>query len=164
LVLRNSFLVIEKKWQEKIVKLGVTIEAFFQPAEALLNKIVERDTKHKVRLNGAFEANEQFYEQLKKQSAAIDATLVQHIDALKARAIHRLQELEKKMLRAEKRKFSDQQRQIQAIRERLFPNNGLQERVDNFMPYYAKWGKGFIQKVLDHSLSLEHEFVVLQEA
>lgn len=163
LLLRNSFLLVEKKWQEKIAKLDVDIEDFFQPAEALLNKIVERETQHKVRLNGVFEETEKFYEQLKKQVSPIDISLVQHIDALKTRSINRLHELEKKMLRAEKRKFSDQQRQIMAIREKLFPANGLQERVDNFMSYYAKWGEDFFNRLFEYSLCLEQEFVVISE-
>ena len=67
------------------------------------------------------------------------------------------------MLRAEKRKFTDQQRQIHTIKENLFPKSGLQERIDNFMYYYAKWGEDFIKKVYQHSLSLEEEFVILTE-
>jgi len=47
--------------------------------------------------------------------------LTQHVDALKLKTLYRLQELEKKMLRAEKRKFIDQQRQINAIKTHLFP-------------------------------------------
>jgi len=39
LVLRNSFLVVEKKWQERIAKLGFTIEDFFLTQEELLNRI-----------------------------------------------------------------------------------------------------------------------------
>ena len=67
------------------------------------------------------------------------------------------------MLRAEKRKFSDQQRQIHTVKEKLFPESGLQERYDNFMPYYAKWGKNFISKLYENSLGLESEFVILSE-
>ena len=66
------------------------------------------------------------------------------------------------MLRAEKRKFADQQRQIQAIKEKLFPKNSLQERIDNFSYYYAKWGKASILQLYDQSLAQEQEFVVLQ--
>ena len=29
------------------------------------------------------------------------------------------------------------------------------------MPFYAKWGKGFIKAVYEESLGLEQEFVVL---
>ena len=80
-----------------------------------------------------------------------------------AKTVYRLQELEKKMLRAEKRKFIDQQRQIHAIKENLFPGNGLQERKENLSYYYAKWGKDFLNILHNSSLSLEQEFVILLE-
>jgi bacillithiol synthase len=53
------------------------------------------------------------------------------------------------MLRSEKRKFADQRRQIQQIKSALFPDNSLQERVENFSGYYAKWGKDFIDALYE---------------
>lgn len=163
LLLRNSFLIVEKKWQEKISKLGFTVEDLFLPEEELVKQLVQKESKLKVKLNGTFTETEQFYETVKKHATAVDSTLSQHVDALKAQSLHRLHELEKKMLRAEKRKFADEQRQIHTIKEKLFPANGLQERYDNFMPYYAKWGKEFISKLYEHSLGLEEEFVLFSE-
>ena len=163
LVLRNSFLIVEKTWQEKIAKLGFNIEDLFLPERELLNKLVARESNNEIKLNGLLTQAEQMYEILKKQAGAVDVTLARHVDALKVKAVHHLQELEKKMLRAEKRKFSDQQRQIQAIKSKLFPDSGLQERYDNALYYYAKWRKQFIQKLYEHSLSLEQEFVILSE-
>ena len=128
----------------------------------MINKLVARETDKKVLLNGTLSATEQLYEDIKKQAISIDATLEKHVDSLKATTLHRLRELEKKMLRAEKRKFSDQQRQIQTIKEKLFPENGLQERYDNMLYYYAKWGKALILQLYDQSLALEQEFVVFQ--
>jgi bacillithiol biosynthesis cysteine-adding enzyme BshC len=163
LLLRNSFLIVEKKWKEKISKLGFDAEDFFKPEQELVNYLVARETKNSIKLNGNFTDAEKLYESLKKQVVTIDATLGQHVDALKTQSLYRLRELEKKMLRAEKRKFTDQQRQIHTVKEKLFPKNGLQERVDNIMYYYAKWGKDFIHQVYQHSLSLEEEFVVITE-
>jgi bacillithiol biosynthesis cysteine-adding enzyme BshC len=163
LLLRNSFLVVEKKWQEKLNKLGFTAEDFFLPEQELMNKLVARETKNEIKLNGNFTEAEQLYESLKKQVVTIDTTLAQHVEALKTQSIYRLRELEKKMLRAEKRKFTDQQRQIHTFKEGLFPKNGLQERIENFMYYYARWGRSFIQQLCQHSLSLEQEFVILFE-
>jgi bacillithiol synthase len=163
LLLRNSFLVVEKKWNEKISKLGFSAEDFFLPEQELMNRLVARESSNDIKLNGNFTSAEKLYDSLKKQAVAVDSTLAQHVDALKSQSIYRLQELEKKMIRAEKRKFSDQQRQIHAIKEKLFPGNGLQERIDNVMYYYAKWGKDFIQRIYEHSLSVEEEFVVLNE-
>jgi len=163
LLLRNSFLVVEKKWQEKISKLGFTIEDFFLSEQELIKKLVARETRNEIKLNGNFTDAEKLYQSLKKQAAAVDVTLGQHVDALKTQSIYRLQELEKKMLRAEKRKFTDQQRQIHTIKEHLFPKNSLQERIENFMYYYSRWGKQFIQQAYQHSLCLEQEFAVMLE-
>jgi bacillithiol biosynthesis cysteine-adding enzyme BshC len=164
LLLRNSFLIIEKKWQEKIGKLDFAIEDFFLPEEQLINRLVAKETENEIKLNGNLSDAEKLYESLKKQAEAVDATLGQHVEALKTQSLYRLHELEKKMLRAEKRKFADQQRQIHTIKEELFPENDLQERHDNFLLYYAKWGKDFIHKLYEQSLSLEQEFVVLSES
>jgi bacillithiol synthase len=99
---------------------------------------------------------------LKQQSSAVDPTLLQHVDALKTKTIDRLHKLEKKILRAEKRKFTEQRNHLSQIKTALFPNNGLQERVDNFSSYYAKWGKELIKVLYEQSLGLEQEFVVLK--
>jgi len=163
LVLRNSFLVIEKSWQGRIAKLGFSIEDLFLSQEKLLNSIVMNESKNEVKLNGSLSALEQLYESFKKQASAVDVTLEKHVEALKLRTVQRLQELEKKMLRAEKRKFADQQRQINTIKEHLFPKNGLQERIDNISYYYAKWGRDFIGELYENSLNLEQEFVVIRE-
>jgi bacillithiol synthase len=163
LLLRNSFLLTEKKWQEKIAKLGFSIEDFFHSERELLDRLVLKESPNEIKLNGSLSEVEQLYENFKRQAAAVDATLTRHVDALKLKTVHRLQELQKKMLRAEKRKFSDQQRQIHAIKDHLFPGDGLQERIDNLGYYYAKWGKTFIDTIYRHSLTLEQEFVILAE-
>jgi len=162
-VLRNSFLIIEKKWKDKTDKLGFTIEELFIPEQKLINQLVIRETDKKVELNGTLSATEQLYESIKKQAASIDITLEKHVDSLKTTTLHRLKELQKKMFRAEKRKFSDQQRQIHVIKEKLFPGSGLQERVDNILYSYAKWGSSFIKILHQHSLTLEQQFVILSE-
>ena len=161
LVLRNSFLVTEQQWIDKIQKLGFTATDFFSSEDELLNNFVHRITTNPVKLNGSFTEAEAFYELLKQKAAVVDTTLTQHVEALKTKALYRLQELEKKLLRAEKRKYADQQRQIQTIKQQLFPGKSLQERKESFLGFYAKWGSGLIDALYQHSLSLEQEFVVL---
>ena len=161
LVLRNSFLLIEKKWQDKIAKLGFTYEEIFLQEMELINRLVSRETDKKLQLNGTLLATEQLYESIKKQASSIDITLEKHVDSLKTTSIHRLRELEKKMLRAEKRKFEDQQHQIASIKKKLFPGSGLQERYDNIFYYYARWGQAIIHKLEEHSLAFEQKCSVV---
>lgn len=93
----------------------------------------------------------------------IDATLVEHVEALQAKLFKTLDRLEIKLLRAEKKRFESQQKQVRKIKVNLFPNNSLQERVENFMPFYAKWGKEFVKLIYDNSLIFEQEFCIIKE-
>jgi bacillithiol synthase len=161
LILRNSFLIVEKKWQERIQRLGLTITDFFASEDALMKKIVEKTSDNAVSLNGKLEKAENFFDNLNEQVTAIDSTLTQHVAALKARSLKMLKELEKKMLRAEKRKFTEQQRQVQAIKQALFAGNGLQERKENISSFYSRYGKGIVRELYRNSLSLEQQFTVL---
>lgn len=163
LLLRNSFSIVEKQWQEKIARLWFTAEDFFLPEQELINRLVMKESKNLLKLNGSLSEVEKIYEAFRKQASAVDSTLEKHVEALKSKAIYQLQELEKKMLRAEKRKFADRQRQLHAIKEHLFPGGGLQERKENICYYLAKWGNSFIQQLYDFSLCLEQEFVILTE-
>lgn len=161
LVLRNSFLIVEEKWQEKLQKIGLSAADLFQSDDDLMREIVTKQSQNAVLLNGNFEKANSLYDQIRVQAEIIDQTLSKHVAAIKARSLKELQELEKKMLRAEKRKFADQQRQISALKDVLFPRNGLQERVENFSGFYAKWGKDFLAELLQHSLALEQQFTIL---
>ncbi len=163
LVLRNSFLIVEEKWQAAIRKLGFMEEDLFLPEHELMNRVVATESPNRTKLNGSLAEVEKLYELFKKQASAVDGTLSKHVEALKSKTVQRLQELEKKMVRAEKRKFTDHQRQLRAVKDHLFPGNGLQERRDNLSYYYAKWGKDFIQQVYSHSPGLEQEFILLKE-
>jgi bacillithiol biosynthesis cysteine-adding enzyme BshC len=161
LILRNSFMVVEKKWQEKIDKLGFTVTDFFKSEQDLLTALVSRHKNGELKLKHELEAANNLYQLLKDKAAAVDRSLLQHVEALQARSLKPLQELEKKLLRAEKKKYEAELRHIQAIRSGLFPHNGLQERIENFMPYYAKWGADFLHTLYKGSLTLEQEFTIL---
>ena len=128
-----------------------------------MNDIVRRNSQVQLSLEKEKQAMQVFYTDLKNVAGAVDATLQRHTEALHKKAMDKLEALEKKMLRAEKKKFEARQRQLHKLKEQLFPNNSLQERIENFIPFYAKWGREFIDVVYKNSLALEQEFVVMEE-
>jgi bacillithiol synthase len=162
LFLRNSFLLIDQKWQQKIDKLHLDIPSLFLPEDDIMKLIVQKTSGKKISLNGEFENVSLLYDQVINQANEIDPTLAEHATAIKTKSINLLKTLEKKMLRSEKRKFADQRRQIQQIKSALFPDNSLQERVENFNGYYAKWGKDFIDALYESSPVVDAEFTILQ--
>ncbi|HUM97881.1 MAG TPA: bacillithiol biosynthesis cysteine-adding enzyme BshC [Chitinophagaceae bacterium] len=163
LVLRNSFQVLEKKWFEKINKLGLNVDDFFLGEQALSNKMLSIESKLNLSLAKQLNDLTAIYAEIKNQATAIDKTLEKHVAALAERAKYRVGELEKKMIRVEKRKYITQKKSIQTINNAIFPSGSLQERKENLSYFYALWGNNFIKKLYENSLALEQEFVVLTE-
>ena len=129
-----------------------------------MNVLVKRDSQVQLNLEKERASIKAFYAGLKNTAGAVDITLQPHTEALEKLALGKIDALEKKMLRAEKKKFETQQRQLHKLKAQLFPQDSLQERIENLMPFYAKWGKDFIKTIYDNSLGLEQEFVILEEA
>lgn len=163
LILRNSFLIVEEKMTKLAEKLKLDPEDIFPDANSILSKMVKARSNQQLTIDKEAAALAEIYEQIKKISAAIDHTLLQHVDALKTKAEKKLNNLEKKMLRAEKRKYRDEQAQITRLKTSLFPNNSLQERVENILPYYAKHGEAFIDMLYKHSPALQPQFTIVFE-
>lgn len=161
LVLRNSFLLLEPDWKAKIEKLNFNVADFFASEFALLEQWVKRNTKQALTLNDQINTMRAQYEAARKLAAGIDPTLLAHAEALEKRAVHGLYEMEKKMLRAEKRKHTDAERQIKKIKSALFPASGLQERTENLGYFYCKYGPELIPMLYQHSGALEQEFAIL---
>jgi bacillithiol biosynthesis cysteine-adding enzyme BshC len=163
LVLRNSFLLVPKDWMEKLKHAGFGLADLFRNADDLVNDLVKRESDHTLSLEGEIAAANDYYEALKARTRPVDPTLEQHISALQVRALEPIRTLEKKLLKAEKRRFGEQQRQLHALKSALFPHDDLQERIDNFMPWYAAYGPSFIRELYRHSPALAQEFIVLVE-
>lgn len=163
IILRNSFMIISKKVAHLIKKLGFTSVDFFQPAEVLIRKILKKHSTQQLELFTETEKLRNVYQEIKLIAGNVDHTLQQHVDALCAQALQRISILEKKMLKEEKKKFEAEQRQINKVKDLLFPTRALQERVDNILPYYASWGKTFIPELLAYSPFTKAEFTILEE-
>jgi bacillithiol synthase len=163
LVLRNSFLLVKKSWRNKIEKAGLAKESLFKSEEELMEDFVRRNSSRQLNLERQMAELRNFYSSVKSISGAVDKTLEQHVEKLETQALQKLEELEKKILRAEKKNHEEVRRKIHEIREALFPLENLQERIDNFIPWYAEYGNAFIELLYKNSLALEQEFIILEE-
>jgi bacillithiol biosynthesis cysteine-adding enzyme BshC len=161
LIVRNSFLIVDEKNQNQLSKINIMPVDLFKGEHILLNEIVKRKTPHRLQLDEEIFQVKQAYDSIKKLVNGIDVTLEKHAEALETGSIKKLTAMEKKMLRAEKRKFADINNQLSKIFGTLFPGGGLQERTENFMMYYAKYGPHFLEVLYDHSLTFDQEFCIL---
>ncbi|MEJ0054214.1 MAG: bacillithiol biosynthesis BshC [Bacteroidota bacterium] len=69
-------------------------------------------------------------------------------------------ELRKKCSGRKKRLQSEKLKQIEAVKDALFPGGSLQERTDNFMNFYQQ-DPDFIKKLLNDFDPFDFQFNVL---
>jgi bacillithiol synthase len=163
LVLRNSFAIINKNTKEKIEHLGLELTDTFQSEKTLIEKIVHQQSTLVLDIKEEKEALKSIYEKIKSVTSPIDTSLNCHVHALRTQALNRLEILEKKMIKAEKKKFETQQRQIKKIKSAVYPNNNLQERVDNILEYITLYSSNFIDVLYENSNDVKSEFTILTE-
>jgi bacillithiol synthase len=162
LIVRNSFLLVEEQFNKLAAKLSLSQSQLFKSETDLINDLVKKQSHTSLSLNDEIAELKKLYGSMQQAANAVDKTLAQHTAALQTQAIKKIEVLEKKMLRAEKRKFSEQQVQISKLRSSLFPKNNLQERTENFISFYAKYGKEFINEIYKNSLSLQQQFTIVE--
>ena len=156
-------MVVENKYHRILEKLNLISPDLFKGEQVLMHEIVLKLSNHRVTIDNEKLQMKNLYDTIKLAVKEIDITLVQHIEALETKNLKELLALEKKMLRAEKRKYADQKNQLVKIFSVLFPQGNLQERTENFMMYYDRWGSSFFEMLYDNSLTLEQEFCLIDE-
>lgn len=161
LLLRNSVLLVSQKQAEKADRLQLSWSDLFLDQQEL--------TTTKAKAFSAFELDfsalkvqlaKQFddFEKIAKQT---DNSFSGAVKAQQAKQIKGLKNLEKRLLKAEKRNHADKLMRITTLQDALFPNQSLQERVANFSEFYETSGTGFIEQLFARLEPLAQRFEVV---
>lgn len=90
-----------------------------------------------------------------------DESFLGAVKAQEVKQLKGLDKLEKRLLKAQKRKLTDEVERIASLQNDLFPNRGLQERQTNFSEFYVEYGPEMIQRLMDALDPLESNFKIL---
>ncbi len=158
---RNFALVMSGPIARKFEKTGFTVQELFEGKNYLFNHWTLKNTVHNLSLTGERDKVGKLFEEIKLRAASIDVTLAPLVAAEAKRANKGLEKIESRLLRAEKRKHADKLRQIEEVKEALFPHGGLQERSDNFLNFYQT-DNAFIQKIEEAFDPFDFQFNLLR--
>lgn len=161
LLLRNSALLVSEKTRQKLEKLEVSIKDIFLPKSELQTKYTRQIS----------EINIDFSEQkahLQRQFAALytlaektDKSFIGAVAAQEKKQMKGLDNLEKRLLKAQKRKFAERLSRLDEIQCALFPSESLQERNHNFSEWYLAYGENLIPKLFEELEPLDLRFSVV---
>lgn len=162
LVPRNFGMLTDEKTDKQIQKLGFTVTDIFKGTDALIKEYVSKNAGSELSLKEQEAQLAIVYAEISAKATAVDVTLKGSVEAEMQKAINALKNIESKILRSEKQKQETSIHQIKKWREKFFPEGLLQERYDNFAPYYLKSGKQFIPNLKEQFDPFEFEMMIIE--
>jgi len=161
LQLRNSFLLISQKQAEQWSAMQFEEQDLFKPILELEIAYVKKHTNTKLDLQDQLNHLSSLYTNIKNQAVEVDASLGAHTENLAKQANAKLVALEKKMLRAERRKQAVDIQRIHRIKKELFPQDNLQEREAHFSQWVGQYDLSWIDTIMEHSKGLASRFRIV---
>jgi len=161
LLLRNSALVISKKQKDKLSKLDINTSDLFLKQNSFINKKIRQISNIDIDFSAQKEELEKQFEGLYKLAKQTDASFLGAVKAQEKKQLRGLATLEKRLLKAQKRKLKDHVVRITEIQNQLFPNKSLQERNQNFSELYMVYGEALIPSLMKALQPLSGKFTIL---
>jgi bacillithiol biosynthesis cysteine-adding enzyme BshC len=162
LLLRNSVLLTTQKQYQKADKLDLTWKDLFSNQQDLLNSKTKEYSNFNIDFTEQKETLKKQFENLYQIANQTDKSFIGAVKAQEAKQIKGLENLEKRLLKAEKRVHTDELERILLLQNELFPNQSLQERIANFSEFYLEYGKDLIAKIIAELNPLDSKFTIIE--
>lgn len=161
LLLRNSVLLASEKQVEKADRLNLSWKDLFSNQQDLFTSKTTEFSSLKIDFSEQKEHLKKQFEKLHDIANQTDKSFIGAVNAQEVKQIKGLENLEKRLLKAEKRVHTEALDRIFLLQNELFPNQSLQERKANFSTFYLEFGSELITKLLKELKPLDQEFKVM---
>lgn len=162
LLLRNSALVITEKQSGKLEKMDVAIADLFLGQNSFINKKIRSISNIDIDFSPQKEMLSEHFKQLHELAEQTDASFLGAVKAQEVKQLKGLAHLERRLLKAQKRKLKDHVVRMTEIQNELFPGQSLQERNLNFSELYLELGEDLIPTLFKSLEPLSGEFTMLK--
>lgn len=162
LLLRNSALIITEKQNEKLQKMNLSVADLFLKRSSFINKKIREISNIDIDFTPQKTLLEKQFKALYGLAEQTDKSFLGAVKAQEIKQKKGLDNLEKRLLRAQKRKLEDQVHRMTGIQNALFPGQSLQERNLNFSELYLELGEDLIPILMKALEPLRLEFTVLE--
>ena len=160
-LLRNSALLATEKQAKKADKLDLTWNDLFSKQIVLINHKTTELSDFSIDLANLKEQLRKQFESLYATASHTDESFMGAVKAQEAKQTKGLENLEKRLLKAQKRKLSAVLQRITDLQNELFPNQSLQERQTNFSEFYLEYGNVIIPKLVKQLKPLDNKFEII---
>ncbi len=159
---RNFALLSDEKAEQQMQKLGISKADLFKDIDQLTKEFVSRNASSDVSLKEQEQKLTMMFSELASKVSAVDITLKASVEAEFQKALASLKNIENKLIKSEKQKQETNINQIKKLKDKFLPEGILQERHDNFAPYYLKSEKNFISDLKEAFEPFEFKMLIVE--
>ena len=160
LLLRNSALLVSEKQRKKAEKLGLDVKQFFLDPDRLVEEKVREISDIEIDFSPQRDQLQQQFKSLYALAEKTDKSFLGAVKAQEVKQLNGLDKLEKRLLKAQKRKLKDTVDRVHLLQEDLFPEGGLQERNRNFSEFFLSIGPNLLNDLLTDFEPLDQNFSI----
>lgn len=161
LLLRNSALLQTEKQDQKRQRLNISMSELFLKNHELINRKVRQISNINIDFTPQKEHLVQQFQHMYELADQTDKSFLGAVKAQEVKQLKGLENLENRLLKAQKRKLEDEVSRIATLQNELFPNKRLQERHANFSEFYLEYGEELIPALIKNLKPLELKFDIL---
>lgn len=159
LVRRDSVLLIDNSIRKLLDKIKLPLEDVFMNKNEIVDRMFLNDANYKMKDEKLM--LQDLFERISEKATGIDKGLLGMIASAMVKSEKSIELIENKLKKSIKSKEEQSIRQLDKLINKIHPNNGLQERYDNFIPYYLNYGTSFMETLKNKLDSLDQSFKVI---
>ncbi|WP_432673225.1 bacillithiol biosynthesis cysteine-adding enzyme BshC [Flavobacterium sp. SM2513] len=160
LLLRNSVLLATEKQAEKADKLGLSWNDLFLKQFDLKDKIVRKESGFTLDFSEQKKFLQEQFDRLREMASQTDVSFIGAVNAQETKQIKGLNNLEKRLIKAEKKQHVELLERITDLQNELFPKQSLQERTGNFSEFYLSNGSAMVEELFKALQPLDTNFTI----
>lgn len=158
---RNFALILEPSWSEKLGKAGLKISEIFQDFEHWKRSYIAQHCQIDLTLEKERSAISLLFDQKGLEATQLEQSLKDSFEAGKVRALKILDQMARKLRKAEERRSQIHLDRVRAIIDYAAPKGVPQERTVNMMQFYLA-NPDLIQDLLVNFDPLDFHMMVLE--
>ena len=162
LIRRNSLLIIDGPTKSQLDKIELTWKDLLPGYDAIVKTYLRKHSQNELHYDQEMEMIRKAYEVLAGKAERLDPTLAKAILAEQSKQVKQFEQLGSRLLRTEKQQQDTNLKRIQRLKEKLFPEGGLQERHENFLSFYTNYGPQWIDKLVEICNPFDEKFMILE--
>ena len=134
---RNSLMWIDNGTSKKMDKQDLSINDLFKSDDLLKKEFIEKNESESLDFGNIDTTLENLTSELSQLILNVETGLQQYANAEISKLNKQIEGIKSKLIKTSKSKHSGAMNNIEFIKSKLFPNNGLQERHANFFGFCA---------------------------